>query len=73
MTIPHRIITRKIGAFELLVGAFPLEFVFGTTSRAVLLLTLSVGFYFAKKEFRGEFSLRDGFALFSDEKPKDPK
>lgn len=62
----QRIIERKIGAFELLVGALPVELVFGSTSRALLLLALSVGFYFAKQEFKGEFSLLDLVGLFND-------
>jgi hypothetical protein len=68
MTIQDRIARRKIGAFELLVGAFPVEFVFGSTSRAILLLTLSVGFYFAKKQFKGEFALLDLVGLFQEER-----
>lgn len=72
MTIQERIIRRKIGAFELLLGALPLEAVFGTGSRALLLGILAALFYFAKREFSGEFSLLNLFALFtSDSKPKD--
>jgi hypothetical protein len=70
MTIQSRIATRKIGAFELLVGAFPLELVFGSTSRALLLASLAVGFYFAKREFGGEFSLLDIVGLFTADKDK---
>ncbi len=66
MTIQERIIRRKIGVFELLVGAFPLELIFGSTARALLLATLAAAFYFAKKEFQGEFSLQQVFALFSE-------
>lgn len=72
MKIQDRILRRNIGALELLAGAFPLELVFGATSRAMLLLTLAVGFYFARKELKREFSLHDVFALFTDSKPKEP-
>jgi hypothetical protein len=67
MTILDRILRRKIGVFELLLGAFPFELLFGSNSRAMLLLALSVGFYFAKKEFKGEFSLLDLFERFTKE------
>ena len=66
MTIQSRIARRNIGAFELLVGAFPLEFIFGTASRAILLMVLSGGFYFAKRQFAGEVSLRDVVGLFTE-------
>lgn len=67
-TLQERIARRKIGAFELLVGALPLEFVFGSASRALLLAALGVGFYFAKREFKGEFSLLDLVGLFSEDR-----
>lgn len=65
MTIQQRIIRRKLGAFELLVGGMPLEFIFGTTSRALLLGVLAALFFFAKREFKGEFSLLEAFELFT--------
>jgi hypothetical protein len=67
MKIQDRILRRKIGVFELLIGAFPFELLFGSSSRAWLLLLLSIGFYFAKKEFKGEFSLLDLFERFTKE------
>lgn len=70
MTIQERIIRRKIGAFELLIGALPLEAVFGTWARFVLCGVLAALFYAAKKEFSGEFSLAEVFALFDDNQPK---
>jgi hypothetical protein len=66
MKIQERIIRRKIGAFELLIGALPIEAVFGTWARFVLLGVLAALFYAAKKEFQGEFSLQQVFALFSE-------
>lgn len=71
MTITDRIIRRKLGVLELLVGAFPAEFVFGSSARAALLLALAILFYLAKKEFGGEFSLLDVANLF--DKPKESK
>lgn len=65
MKIQDRIIRRKIGVFELLLAAFPAELLFGSTSRALLAMTLAVAFYFAKQEFKGEFSLLDVFELFT--------
>ncbi|HEY6056187.1 MAG TPA: hypothetical protein VIU86_19815 [Gaiellaceae bacterium] len=67
MKIQDRILRRKIGVFELLLGVFPFELLFGSSSRAWLLLLLSIGFYFAKKEFKGEFSLLDLFERFTKE------
>lgn len=69
-TIQQRIIRRKIGAFELLIGALPLELIFGNGGRAMLLAALAAGFYFAKKEFKGEFSLLEVFALFTSNETK---
>lgn len=65
MTLQQRVIRRKIGVFELLVGALPVEFIFGTTSRALLLGILAALFFFAKREFKGEFSLLEAFELFT--------
>lgn len=65
MTIQQRILRRKIGVFELLTGAIPFELVFGSTARTLLLAALAAGFYFAKKEFGGEFSLLDAMGLFT--------
>ena len=65
MTIQQRIIARKIGALELLVGALPFELLFSSTGRFLATLVLAIGFYFAKKEFQGEFSLSDVFGLFT--------
>ena len=70
-TITDRIIRRKLGVLELLVGAFPVEFVFGSSARAALLLAMAILFYLAKKEFGGEFSLLDVSNLFN--KPKESK
>ena len=66
MTLQARIVRRKIGAFELLVGALPFELVFGSWSRFVVVLLLAIGFYAAKREFGGEFSLLEVFGLFTD-------
>ncbi len=68
MTIQDRILRRKIGAFEVLlalVAFHALTFSFG---RALLCSVLAGLFYFAKREFQGEFSLLELFALFSDSK-----
>lgn len=73
MKLSDRILTRKIGAFEVLVAlvafhAFTLSF-----GRALLCAVAAGLFLFAKREFGGEFSLSELFALFSDNQPKDPK
>lgn len=68
MTLQERIVRRKIGAFELLVGAVPVEIVFGSWTRLFVTLLLAVAFYAAKREFKGEFSLLEVFGLFTDTK-----
>lgn len=68
MTLQQRILRRKIGVFELLVAALPVELLLGSTGRALTLGALAAGFYFAKREFGGEFSLLDLAGLFT-EKP----
>lgn len=70
MTLQQRIIRRKIGAFELLLGALPFELIFGSSARTVLLGILAAAFYFAKREFKGEFSLLEAFELCTKQ-PKD--
>lgn len=69
MTLQERIVRRKIGALELLVGALPFELFFGSWGRFVLVLVLAVLFYAAKREFQGEFSLLEVFGLFTDNQP----
>jgi hypothetical protein len=68
VTIQERIVRRKIGVFELLIGAFPIELLLGSSARAIVLGMLAAGFYFAKKEFGGEFSLLNVFELFTTPK-----
>jgi len=63
----NRILTRKIGAFELLLAAIPLELLLNSTGRALFVALLCAAFYFAKREFKGEFSLRDLSGLFNGE------
>ncbi len=58
---------RKIGALELIGFAFPVELVFGSSARAIVLMALGVGFYFAKTKFGGEFSLAQIKELFKEE------
>lgn len=53
------IYTRKVGAFELAVGVGLIEIVFGSGPRAILFAGLAVGLYYAKRHFKGEFSLSD--------------
>lgn len=70
MKVQDRILQRKIGAFEILLALSALEVLIGTRPRAIILIALTVGFYFAKREFKGEFSLLDIFGLFN--KPTKP-
>ena len=49
---------RKIGAFELVTGALPLELILGSSMRAIILMVLAGIFYLAKMRFGGEFSLQ---------------
>lgn len=69
MKVQDRILRRKIGVFEILLVFSALEVLFGTRGRAILYLSLTVGFYFAKREFKGEFSVLDIVGLFN----KSPK
>jgi hypothetical protein len=64
--------TRKLGAFELLIFFLLLEAVFGSGPRALLLALLAIGFYYAKKHFGGEFSIRELQDLFVDTKKDTP-
>lgn len=50
---------RKVGAFELALGVAVVELVLGSGPRAVLFGLLAVGLYYAKRHFKGEFSLAD--------------
>lgn len=61
------ILNRKIGAFELLAAAVPLELLLSSGGRALFMALLCTAFYFAKREFKGEFSLRDLSGLFNGE------
>lgn len=67
MTIKDRILRRKIGAFEVLLAFMAWHT--GTFSffSALLCAVLAGLFYFAKREFQGEFSLEQLFALFKQE------
>lgn len=51
--------TWKIGAFELALGVALLELAFGTRPRALTFAALAIGLYYAKRHFKGEFSLAD--------------
>ena len=53
------IISRKVGAFELAVGVATFELILGSSPRAVVFAGLAVALYYAKKHFKGEFSLSD--------------
>lgn len=77
MKIQDRILQRKIGAFEVLLASTLLELLVGSRPRVILLSLLTVGFYIAKREFKGEFSLLDVVGLFNKpnpnpETPKEP-
>lgn len=50
---------RKVGAFELAVGVAAVECTVGSGPRAIIFAALAVGLYYAKRHFRGEFSLAD--------------
>lgn len=66
MSIQRRIVTRKIGAFEVLIGLVALHAFTFSFGRALICAVLAGLFYFAKREFEGEFSLEQLFALFTD-------
>jgi hypothetical protein len=51
--------TRKVGAFELAVSVAVFELVLGSGARAIIFAALAVGLYYAKRHFKGEFSLAD--------------
>lgn len=53
------VLERKVGAFELALGVAVVELVVGSGPRAVLFGALAVGLYYAKRHFKGEFSLAD--------------
>lgn len=53
------IISRKVGAYELAVGVGLVELVFGSGPRAIIFAGLAVALYYAKRHFKGEFSLAD--------------
>lgn len=59
---------RKLGVFELLLVFTLLEGIFGDRLRALWLVVLTVLFYYAKKHFRGEFSISDLQALLRTKK-----
>jgi hypothetical protein len=50
---------RKVGAFELAVGVAVVELFVGSNPRAWIFGALAVGLYYAKRYFKGEFSLAD--------------
>jgi hypothetical protein len=62
-----RLLNRKLGAFEVLLAALVFELFFGAAWRFWLLLVLCTVFFFAKREFDGEFSLLDVLGLFTDD------
>ncbi|HEY3495629.1 MAG TPA: hypothetical protein VGK73_13120 [Polyangiaceae bacterium] len=65
---------RKVGAFELAVGCMLAEGLFGTAARVALFAVLAAGLYYAKRHFKGEFSLADLRGLFrEEEKQKETK
>lgn len=53
------VLTRKVGAFELALGVALVELVVGSGPRAVVFGALAAGLYYAKRHFKGEFSLAD--------------
>lgn len=63
---------RKLGAFELLLLLAVIEGIFGSGARALMLLLLTVGFYYAKKHFGGEFSISQIQGLFVETKKDTP-
>lgn len=60
---------RKVGAFELAVGVAVVEMVAGSGARAIIFAGLAVGLYYAKRHFKGEFSLANLRELFNGKKP----
>jgi hypothetical protein len=65
----NAVLTRKVGAFELALGVAVTELVVGSGPRAVLFGLLAVGLYYAKRHFKGEFSLADLRGLVKGKAP----
>lgn len=72
MSIGSSITSRKLGAFELLIGLGLFEAIFGTGPRVAVLVGLALGFYYAKKHFGGEFSLAQLHGLTTEKKQEKP-
>lgn len=71
VTISERIVRRKLGAFEVLIGLFVLELIIGSAWHSGLYLLLALVFYLTKDEFGGEFSLLDVSNLFGSKESKE--
>lgn len=55
----NAILARKLGAYELAVGVGLVELIVGSGPRAIIFAGVAVGLYYAKRHFKGEFSLSD--------------
>jgi len=53
------IMTRKIGAFEVLVAAIVWMALFGTRLELFVAIAMCGAFWWSRRRFGGEFSLRD--------------
>ncbi len=60
----EKLMSARIGAFELATSATLLAVLVGTRAELLLGAALSVIFGWAKWRFKGEFSLRDCVAMF---------
>lgn len=57
--------TRKLGVFELLVGAMIFELFLGDRLRAIAAGVLGLVAWYTKKKFGGEFSLADAWSVIT--------
>ncbi len=57
---------RKVGAFELVVAVALAELLVGSGPRAIVFGLLAVGCYYAKRHFKGEFSLAQLHGLLKE-------
>lgn len=56
---------RKLGVFELLVGAMLFELFLGDRVRAIVAGVLAIVAWYTKRKFSGEFSLADAWSVVS--------
>ncbi len=57
--------TRKLGVFELLLGAMLFELFLGDRLRAITVGVLALVAWYTKRKFSGEFSLADAWSVVS--------